>query len=93
MATGGFSPAESHAWHRRWLETSAAQYDPRVAARILKGAPLVARWHKQWVHRLMDGRPLSADEKRAAFDFLATDDYREGLDAFLGKRSPVFKGR
>ncbi len=61
--------------------------------RILKGAPLVARWHKQWVHRLMDGRPLNADEKRAAFDFLATDDYREGLDAFLNKRSPVFKGR
>lgn len=64
-----------------------------TAGRIVKGAPLVARWHKQWVRRLMDGRPLSADEKRAAFDFLATDDYREGLDAFLGKRSPVFKGR
>jgi aspartyl-tRNA(Asn)/glutamyl-tRNA(Gln) amidotransferase subunit A len=42
MATGGFSPAESHAWHRRWLETSAAQYDPRVAARILKGAQMRA---------------------------------------------------
>jgi len=64
-----------------------------TVGRIVKGAPLVARWHKQWVHRLMDGRPLNADEKRAAFDFLATDDYREGLDAFLGKRSPVFKGR
>ena len=64
-----------------------------TVGRIVKGAPLVARWHKQWVHRLMDGRPLSADEKRAAFDFLAPDDYREGLDAFLGKRSPVFKGR
>ncbi|MBN8282209.1 enoyl-CoA hydratase-related protein [Zoogloea sp.] len=64
-----------------------------TVGRIVKGAPLVARWHKQWVHRLMDGRPLGADEKRAAFDFLATDDYREGLDAFLGKRSPVFKGR
>jgi len=64
-----------------------------TVGRIVKGAPLVARWHKQWVHRLMDGRPLSADEKRAAFDFLATDDYREGLDAFLGKRSPAFKGR
>lgn len=64
-----------------------------AAARIAAGAPLVARWHKQWVHRLTRAEPLSAAEKRAAFDFLATDDYREGLDAFLSKRKPVFKGR
>ena len=64
------------------------------AARICAGAPLVARWHKQWVKRLMHGGPeLSAAEKRAAFDFLATDDYREGLDAFLAKRAPRFTGR
>ncbi len=63
------------------------------AARICAGAPLVARWHKQWVKRLMSGAPLGAEEKRAAFDFLATDDYREGIAAFLAKRTPVFKGR
>ncbi|AKU14015.1 enoyl-CoA hydratase/carnithine racemase [Azoarcus sp. CIB] len=63
------------------------------AARIVAGAPLVARWHKQWVHRLMRGGALSEEEKRAAFDFLATDDYREGLDAFFAKRKPVFTGR
>lgn len=63
------------------------------AARIRAGAPLVARWHKQWVHRLMDGSALGAEEKRAAFAFLGTEDYREGLEAFLAKRSPVFRGR
>jgi enoyl-CoA hydratase len=60
--------------------------------RILKGAPLVARWHKQWVRRLQTGQPLSLEEKRAAFDFLDTADYQEGLTAFLAKRSPIFKG-
>lgn len=64
-----------------------------TVARIVAGAPLVARWHKQWIARLQDPRPLSADEKRAAFAFLATDDYREGLAAFLEKRAPRFAGR
>ena len=63
-----------------------------AANRIAAGAPLVARWHKQWVHRLTQDRPLSVEEKRAAFDFLATDDYREGLDAFFAKRKPRFTG-
>jgi enoyl-CoA hydratase/carnithine racemase len=63
------------------------------AARICAGAPLVARWHKQWVRRLMTGGALSETERRDAFAFLDTEDYREGLDAFLNKRSPVFRGR
>jgi amidase/aspartyl-tRNA(Asn)/glutamyl-tRNA(Gln) amidotransferase subunit A len=42
MATGGFSPAESFAWHRERLEKNAAQYDPRVAQRILRGANMAA---------------------------------------------------
>ena len=64
-----------------------------TARRICAGAPLVAGWHKQWIHRLLDGRPLSDEEKAASFAFLATEDYQEGLSAFLAKRKPVFKAR
>ena len=64
-----------------------------TARRICAGAPLVAGWHKQWIHRLLDGRPLSDEEKAASFAFLATEDYQEGLSAFLTKRKPVFKAR
>ncbi|HCZ13823.1 MAG TPA: enoyl-CoA hydratase [Candidatus Accumulibacter sp.] len=63
------------------------------ARRICDGAPLVARWHKQWVRRLQNEVPLAAQELRASFAFLETDDYREGLSAFLGKRKPAFRGR
>jgi enoyl-CoA hydratase/carnithine racemase len=64
-----------------------------TARRIAAGAPLVARWHKQWIARLMDNRPLAEDEKRASFAFLDTEDYAEGLAAFAGKRPPIFNGR
>ena len=41
-ATGGLSAAESHAWHRKLLAEHEAQYDPRVALRILRGAQMSA---------------------------------------------------
>lgn len=40
--TGGFSPAESYAWHRELLARDGARYDPRVAARIQRGATMKA---------------------------------------------------
>jgi enoyl-CoA hydratase/carnithine racemase len=64
-----------------------------TTGRIAAGAPLVARWHKQWIARLLEERPLTDEEKRASFAFLGTEDYAEGLAAFMGKRPPVFKGR
>ena len=42
LATGGFSAAESYTWHRHLLAKGESKYDPRVAARILKGANMKA---------------------------------------------------
>lgn len=70
----------------------AAEVDA-TARRIAAGAPLVARWHKQWVRRLLHDAPLTAGEKAESFAFLATDDYKEGLRAFFAKEKPRFSGR
>ena len=37
-ATGGFSPIEAYRWHKDLIATRQADYDPRVAARILIGS-------------------------------------------------------
>ncbi len=42
QATGGFSPAESWAWHRARLAVDGPRYDPRVAARIRRGEGMSA---------------------------------------------------
>ncbi|WP_418116586.1 amidase [Variovorax sp. 350MFTsu5.1] len=58
-ATGGFSAAESYAWHRLLLERSGAGYDPRVAQRILRGATMKAHEYidlinarRDWIARV-----------------------------------------
>jgi len=42
MANGGFSPAESYAWHRELLAREGDRYDPRVALRIRRGQGMAA---------------------------------------------------
>jgi aspartyl-tRNA(Asn)/glutamyl-tRNA(Gln) amidotransferase subunit A len=41
-ALGGFTAAESYAWHRRLIERGAEGYDPRVLSRIRRGAAIGA---------------------------------------------------
>ncbi len=58
-AAGGFAPVESWAWHRTRLATREAQYDPRVALRIRRGAAMSAadyldlvRARRDWIGRM-----------------------------------------
>jgi enoyl-CoA hydratase/carnithine racemase len=64
----------------------------QIAENIVKGAPLVARWHKKFINRLLDPQPLCEAEIDEANDCFSTEDYRIGLDAFDQKKQPVFKG-
>ena len=63
-----------------------------LVARIAAGAPLVNRWHKQFVRRLLDRRPIQAEEHEEVHQAFETADYREGRAAFLEKREPDFSG-
>ena len=59
QASGGFSAAESYAWHHSLLQTKASGYDPRVLTRIQRGAAMSAREYidllgarRSWISRM-----------------------------------------
>lgn len=64
-----------------------------AARRIADGAPLVARWHKQFMRRLHDPAPLTEAELDLGYACYDTEDFRTGYHAFLAKTKPAFKGR
>ncbi|HSD99811.1 MAG TPA: enoyl-CoA hydratase-related protein [Burkholderiales bacterium] len=64
-----------------------------TARRIAEGAPLVNRWHKQFIERLAFAADVAPGDWDEGFECFDTDDYREGVAAFLAKRKPDFRGR
>jgi enoyl-CoA hydratase/carnithine racemase len=63
-----------------------------TARRIADGAPLVNRWHKQFIERLAVRAQLKPEEWDEGFACFDTADYREGVEAFLKKRKSRFEG-
>ena len=62
-------------------------------ARITAGAPLVARWHKQFIQRLTPRpAPLTTKEIDDSFAYFETADFRTGYAAFITKQKPKFTG-
>jgi enoyl-CoA hydratase len=67
----------------------------RVARDIAAKGPVATRLAKEAVDRAFEG-PLTLGveyERRLLYLALASDDAKEGLNAFLEKRRPEFKGR
>ena len=76
QSTGGFSAAESYAWHRQLLAAKGAGYDPRVRLRIERGAGM-----KAWEY---------LDLVRARADWIARVGLAlEGFDAVLSPTVPI----
>jgi len=75
-ATGGFSPAEAWAWHRALLADHEAEYDPRVAQRIRRGASMSAA---DYIDLLHARRQWIADMAAAM----------RGFDAMLSPTVPI----
>jgi enoyl-CoA hydratase/carnithine racemase len=64
-----------------------------TAKRIAEGAPLAARWHKQFVRRLLEPKALTDAERDESYLCFGTEDFKTGYRAFLDKTKPAFKGR
>ena len=76
QSTGGFSAAESYAWHETLLKQRGDEYDPRVAARIMKGATMSAC---EYLH-LHAARRAWIQKMELAM---------QGFDAFLSPTVPI----
>ena len=67
----------------------------KMALHLAKYAPFVPHFMKIMVQQGLEGSSTAAlaMEKFAQSALLQTEDKQEGIDAFINKRTPQFKGR
>jgi len=64
----------------------------RLAATLSAHAPLTLRATKEGLRRALRDGPGAPDEDLVTLCYMS-EDFREGIEAFLSKRPPVWKGR
>ena len=64
-----------------------------VAWRVAQGAPLAARGSKKILRHLLRPAQISPEELKSSYALCDSEDYKEGVRAFLAKEKPAFKAR
>ena len=76
---------------------ATADFEQRLgetAHAIAAGSPLAARRNKAQIRLLVErGMDYTAHDLDTSFEFLESEDFREGIAAFVAKRHPHFTGK